>query len=773
MKIFYSLLFLFSVNFAHAQSNFTLRGTVVNEQQKAVLYGEAVLFDTDTVAVKYAIIENGGFAFDPLPGDKYLLRISSLGFAKEEQKIDLDGDKTLAFTLSESTNDLTEVTVTAERTAVSNEQGNLRVTVAGTVFATAPGTAEMLSMLPKIMVSNDRESISVIGQGAPLLYVGNQRITVQELYAIPVAEIKDIQIVDNPSAKYEADGRAVILVTLLKNTADGYKVNLSNNAIFRRRFNNYAGVNASFKRGKLEVKGNFNFNRLHTWEGSRTVFEVQDAGFSSDYTAFFYAPRPQYIFGGGAYYQLNKDDYISVNANGRLQSDAGPVLTETQVKFQNTNDRIDTINNLAGERSFLSSNFNYYKKLQAGSLFFGFQYTDYVRANRSDISNNVNETAFLFSQKRDQSFHIRSIGARLNYEHNLSENMKWEIGINLSDAKADAFAEFIFADAADEPEVTKYDYSEVNYAAFTQISGKVKKVTYSAGIRAEDNRVQGGFRTADTLLVDRKRLVFFPQATLTVPLDSTKTLTFNYLSNIRRPHYLNASTITTFINPYYEYSRNINLISSIAHSMSAVFQWKKQSLTALYRRTQDPFQNSIRYVEGENRVVARPDNFARRTELSLLYTNPLRLKKLTSTNTIGIFWSRITDPRAVFINTAQPYLYVYSDNQLKVTDKLGIGASFWMLSRQRQGTVITETMTRLGFNASYLAGEKLRISLNIEDIFRGSVWVNRTEINDITDKTIYFGDTRSIGFSLQYSFGKTLKSAFKNEAADENLRRIN
>ncbi|MGK0363413.1 MAG: hypothetical protein ACI85O_000458, partial [Saprospiraceae bacterium] len=504
MQKLLSLLLLFlSINLS---AQITISGTVLDSPNTPLEFASVALQDSLTKEFIEITItdDNGKFSLQTDETGAFQLLIQFLGYETQYFFNLKKGENKLGeIKLKETAADLgVEVTVTAERNAIVNENGNLRITIAGSVFSTQPNVTEILSILPGMMVSNDRESISIIGKGSPLIYLENQRISVQELNAIPVEEIKDIEIVNNPSAKYEASGRAVILITRVTNLANGYKINLLENATFRRHFNNYAGINSSFKRDKLELKANFNFNRLHMWEGSETEFTVLNEDFHSKYTAFYHAPRPQFVFGGGLYYQLNKDDYISVNANARIQSDGNPILTDTEVKIAEITDRIETINEVQGNRSFVSSNLNYFKKLKASSVFFGMQFTDYVRANSSDISNNFNETELVSEQMRDQRFHINSWTARLNFEKDLTEDMQWELGVNVSDAQADAFAEFIFIDTPDDNFETNYDYSETTSAAYTQLSGQLNKLTYSAGVRAENNVVTAGFRAADTLLIE-------------------------------------------------------------------------------------------------------------------------------------------------------------------------------------------------------------------------------------------------------------------------------
>ena len=94
---------------------------------------------------------------------------------------------------------------------------------------------DLLSKLPKIQISNNRESIGVFGRGTALIYLGNQRISVQELQNIAIEDIKTIEIINHPSSKYEAEGRSVILITPKFSKKNGFKGTISETASFRNK----------------------------------------------------------------------------------------------------------------------------------------------------------------------------------------------------------------------------------------------------------------------------------------------------------------------------------------------------------------------------------------------------------------------------------------------------------------------------------------------------------------------------------------------------------
>ena len=93
----------------------------------------------------------------------------------------------------------------------------------------------------------------------------NRKLTLDELNSLSVDTLKNIEIIKNPSSKYAANGRTVILITTTKKEKDGYKVSVKETLDFRRDFSNYAGINLSSKRNKFELKSNFEYNKIQHW----------------------------------------------------------------------------------------------------------------------------------------------------------------------------------------------------------------------------------------------------------------------------------------------------------------------------------------------------------------------------------------------------------------------------------------------------------------------------------------------------------------------------
>ena len=219
------------------------------------------------------------------------------------------------------TNKLEEITIKTTPKTFTNKNGNIKVEIANSIFNSVSNTIDLLSKLPNIQISSDKETISISGKGSPLIYIDNQRVGINDLNSLAVDDIKNIEIINNPSSKYEANGKVVILITRKLSKKEGFKINLTETASIKKKFNNYLGFNASIKKNKLEWKANFNYNQLNIWEKHNIKYQIPEANILSNYEVEAYTKRPQFVFGSGIFYKINDDDYFSFNANARIQKD--------------------------------------------------------------------------------------------------------------------------------------------------------------------------------------------------------------------------------------------------------------------------------------------------------------------------------------------------------------------------------------------------------------------------------------------------------------------
>jgi len=320
-KIVVLFILLFS-SVVFCQNAFEISGEVSDSENEIISVGDVLLFSSENDSlIKYTTILDGKFFLSSIPEGKYRLKISCLGFESQEEILEVSNNISLQVSLKEDTTNLDEVEVIAVKPIITNENGNLKIDVTNPVFSSIPNPMDLLSRLPNLQVSPDRESVSVIGKGTPLIYVGNNRISMEEFNTLSVDDISSIEIIRNPSAKYEAEGRALLLITRKINDSEGFKLNLSETLSFKRNFNNYSGFNGSFNKKKLTLKVNFAYNDLLQWESHQFEFAIPEADILSDYLILVDKnDRVEINTGGGLFYQINDNDYFSANTTYRSQT---------------------------------------------------------------------------------------------------------------------------------------------------------------------------------------------------------------------------------------------------------------------------------------------------------------------------------------------------------------------------------------------------------------------------------------------------------------------
>lgn len=668
-------------------------------------------------------------------------------------------------------NDLQEVIIKNETKAFTNKNGNLKMDVASSIYKSVPNVLDLLAKLPKVQISSDRESISVIGKGNPLVYIDNTKATMNDLDALSVDEIKSIEIINNPSAKYEADGKAVILITRKRSKASGFQANFSDTESFKKGSNRYSGISANLKKDKTEIRANFNYNRLNPWESNGNDYEIASEGIFSDYLVAGFTNRRQYVFGTSIFREINSDDYVSLSVNGKIQDDGFRFSTFTSISDNGIENNIRTLGNNNANKDFGNAVLNYNNKIKPAnaSFFAGLQYSKFGQDSEIFSFNNYNDTQFEPFRNNSQDFSVDAFSAKADFDKKFTNGMKLETGMLFSATVAETGLRMTDFEQGDYS-VSDYRMEEKNISGYGQLSGTIKKVSWSLGIRAENTAIIGKYKGADAPLVEKKYTSLFPKAQLEFAVDSTKTLTFNYGKSISRPDYSSTSQGVTYINPYFLFAGNINLNPSISDEISANFQYRDKSLKATFYSTKDNVNYSFLYDEAQDLLTFRPENFDMETGGSIELTLPFSHRFWRVTNVCSFNVNKIEDAGALS-NAVKPYLYYYSNHSFKLEKQWAISATGWGITKRYQGILENNAFFILDMAVSKTYKNWICM-LAANDIFKNMNFREKFNVSGVSTIGNYYTDTHEISIALKYTFGKIKASEFEEQPVNENLGRI-
>ena len=743
---------LFSVC-CFAQSRHNISGTVKDSEGQLIVTGEALLLTTTGILIKTGLIENGAFLFKELGPGNYTLQFSATGYETEFREVNLDSDKSVSVVLSAKAIVLDEVAINSENKTFTTHNGNIKVDVANSIFKASPSPLDLMAKLATVIVSADKESLNIIGRGEPLIYIDNQKVSMNDLNALSVEDIKTIEIIKNPSAKYEAEGRAVLLITRKRSRRDGFTISGLETASFKRGYNNYTGINTGFKKGKTEFKANFNYNKLYHWEANSNNLVISDARVATNYKIGSISDRAQYIFGGGVFHQFNDDDYISGNVNAKLQGDDDRNRTQTYISQNNAADNITTLGRNDSDRNFVNSFVNYNKKIKSldAKLFTGLQYSNFYQTAYSDIQNNYNDTQYITAEQRNQKFTVNAFTGRADAEKVFKNGIKLELGaLYLSATAKTNFAVDDYVTPAQMQSV--YDFNEQNIAGYTQLSGKVKRLSYSGGLRMETTDIEGKYDNTSTLSIDKHYTNIFPKVQLDYAIDSTMSLSLIYAKSIARPNYSSTSQVTVYGSPFMVFASNLNLNPTITHEVSAGFQYKEMSATIRCYTTKDPAYSTFTYDAAQTLISLNTINYAKESGFTFETVLPFSYKFWTVNNVLSVVLNKIEDPSALLITT-KPYLYYYSNNSFKLPKGYTAMLSVWGTTKRNEGIFTRNAffIMDVGFTKAFF--KSLDCTLSFNDVFRNMNFNEDFAINNIVSRGRYYTDTREIALSLKYKFG--------------------
>ncbi|WP_313504660.1 outer membrane beta-barrel family protein [Kaistella carnis] len=765
------LTLLVSLNISAQQENLKINGKLTDNDHHKISSAEIYLFTANNELVRTTIVQNGNFEFSRLKPRQYYLQIVSNDITQNEPLFQLSSDLTFNIILKEKISNLEEVQIARTRNIFKVQNGNINIEIANSYLSKVSTSTDLLAKLPFIYVDANGEGLSMVGKGSPLLYIDNQKVDFNVLSALSVDEIKSVEIIRNPSAKYEAAGKAVIKIILKNSRKEGYKLTLNETAVFNKRFSNNFSANFQQKKNKTEWKLNAAYNQIQHWESNGFDYSVPGKNIKSDYIITSITNRPQVILGTSLYQELNDGDNLTFTVNGNLRPDKGDNNTVTNYEVNGLKSQILTLNPQDRKRATINSIFNYNKQLKSinATIFTGLQYTRESNNVDLDFYNNIDNSGYNFSQFRKQKYAVNAYSGRIDIEKKIKEN--YQLGIGGSFTKADATTNNVIDYRNTKPlEYFKYFFNEENFASYAEFSGEKEKLSFKGGIRLETTSANGFYQILKEKNISRHYVDWFPSAELSFKQNENYIYTLNFKRSINRPGYSDLASGGLYSSPYVEYQGNPDLLPSYTNELSASINLKKWAINASVYESKNPIGFGLFYNEDENISKFTTKNFDKESGASLGLDVPFEYKILTSQNSLSINYSKTEDHLAV-IKQSTPYLYLYTNN----TIKLGKGFNFLLdgtwITKRMQGIYEYNEMVLLNLGLTKSISN-FDFTLRYNDVFNQNTFVQKLSYDKIITKGSFYGNTPTLSVGIKYNFGKVSNSEYKEKQINETVDRI-
>ena len=748
----------------------------------------------------------GTFRLDGVSNGNYVVAVSVVGYATFEKELTIGtGQKTINLRnilLKEDTQLLNEVQVVGQRSQMKFEIDR-KVFNVDQSLATAGGSAsDVLGNIPSVQVDPEGE-VSLRGNSSVTVWINGKESGLsadnraQILEQLPAESIERVEVITNPSAKYNPEGTAgIINIVLKKNRKAGYYGSLQAGVDTRGGYN--AAGNVNFSSGKFESFVNVGTRvRKSEGEGYTNRQNLDDNGNPVSYLNQLRNDedtRKPVIFRAGTTYHATDKDHFSFNGFGLL----------------GRGDETDWLNytsNIPGSFTNSLRTSAEKRKMNIGNFEIGYK-RDFSEKSNLDLSASYNlvnitpESSFLqvsnyaggtstsSYQFQENVMKPRKWEFQADYVTEFGEQNKIEAGYKgeflTSKSKVSTYSGTSEGNAAfNEGLYNNFTYDQNVNALYATYSKRINRFGIQLGLRGEHTRTNTnslGYNQSETDHPAYKDdyFSFYPSAFLSYQLPSNNELQLNYTRRVSRPWggqlnpfvNLTDSTNISYGNPLLlpQYSNSLEL--------NYIKNWENHTLSAsLYYRNTDNVIQRISYRDGDI-MKSTFENIAKTqsagTEL-ILKNNLFRMIDLTST--LNFYYNKL-DGFSYLPEGATTPVVGEADEDFSWSARIIANVMLpWGVSLQATGDYNSRELVAqgyrkanhaidLGLRKSFL-DRKLSLTINTRDLLNSRKRETITSGSGFSQESVFARSGRTVGFTLTYNFGNMKGSSKRPDRQEQ------
>ncbi|MCF8267131.1 MAG: TonB-dependent receptor [Ignavibacteriales bacterium] len=784
-------------------------GTVIDSlSSRPIEYSNVSVFRIKDTSLVTGGISNteGNFELTRLLPGAYFVKVSFIGY--HDYKIDslfirpgkTDLDLGRIFLSSGAVN-LDEIVVKSEKEMVNYTLDKKVINVEQNIASSGGTALDVLQNVPSLTVDVDgavylrgSSTITFLIDGKPSTLGGTNT---DVLTQIPASSIESIELVTNPSAKYDAEGTAGIINIILKKKQDaGYNGNLSLNAGTKDKYNISASGN--LREGDFNFYGNYDarLNKsLSTGTTARNNFTGVSSLIRQDFNSLF--DFNMHNFGIGTDYFPDNRNTISLSLKYRLMkfgggSDLGNRTFDQAGTLLSFTDRSsDSERDVDAVSSTLSYKYVFEKRKQ--ELTADLIYNDFGSGRTEDISQNYFTSPSIASselfQKTNSDNSSRMLTIQSDYFTSPDDKSKIETGFRVSmreQTSANSYYDFMPASnswAFNNALWNQFDYKENINAVYGTYTGEFSGIGYSAGLRAEQLNVKASFINTGTE-TRNSDIGFFPSAYLSYKFSPVDEILLNYSRRVDRPS-------GRELNPFVDISDSLNIragnpnlqpqyINSLEFGYSTMSGKTSYSATLFYKETNDLIAVTTKLLSsGATFTTYENIAYLQSYGLELLNTLPINDWWRLNSN-LSFFRTNITgngsnfndvsaDSWTLKINSG---MTIWEDIQLQIignynspsySASMGWGRTMVSGQTKIDGFYFVDLALRKDFMQ-----RKLSVTLRFTDLFNSRSFNSQTDGTDFSSLSRRVSDSQIAYLGISYNFSSGKIESERKRRPDES-----
>ena len=798
MKYFFVYIIIFSFFVSNAIAQHQLSGIVKDAADGApVPYATAALLRPDSTAVTGVITGNDGkFVIEKVVSGDYLLQVSFIGYEKAYQNVSVPAQSDLGeISLSESATRMNEVVVTADRPLIVTRADRYVVNVSGNIQSAGRDAMDILRNTPGVLV-NHNGGISVMGAGVQVWIDGRpSRMSGDQLQAflnsMQGGEIDRIEVITNPSSRYEAEGSGGIIDIKTKKGLQ-FGVNGTLTAGYRqgRMDNENAGVNMNWRHEKFNVFGNYSFNRSHTWQKANiiNVMQTPEGEITFDQNTNYKDTQAglRHSVRAGMDYFINPTNIFGVIVNA-YYADYGKGTLAGVTNISPTHEGVShsTAYNIDTDTpDGIQVNMNYqstFAQKPGQQLNFDL---DYARFTSNPLQQNANRYfdvngVLIGNVEQFRNANPRTIdvySAKMDYKQSLWKDAQLETGAKLgqtttdNDLKHDIFINNIWQ--TDDNKSNRFMYTEQISAAYINVSQRLGKFNLQGGLRGEYTSSKGEQKTTGEVN-DTAYFNLFPTFFVNYQPSQRHNFGLSYNRRLNRPDYYVLNPFELAFDAYTFRRGNPNLSPAYTHNLQLSYTFAQSLMTRLgYSHTTDLITEVPVEDANTQRTGLIPQNFGRNQQFYGMVNYRKQIVKIWTANlTIQGGYTKNTSNE--FVSKGSSF-YTQLNNNIIITPTLSAEVTGMYRSGGHQGYMVFRPSGNLSFGLRQtLLKNKMTLSLTVNDILYTTSSNYRSQYENVDYSMIFHQDSRYVNLTLRYNFGSSTVRAARNKQTgieDETTR---
>lgn len=790
-----------TVGFAQEQNQVYVKGTVVEKTTNTPLEYASITIESTSNPnnITGDMTDASGNFNIPVTPDTYQIRIEYLGYKTFiiDSK-DINTSLSLGVIKVESDTEILEgVVIEAKRAAVELKLDKRIYNVADDPIVKGGTASDVLDNIPSVEVDSEgnvslrgNESVKVLIDGKPSGLASN---VADALKMLPSESVERVEVITNPSARYEAEGGAgIINIILKKGSNSGINGNVTANIGDPLSYGLNTSVN--YREKDFNLYANVGYSKNKTFGNSLTESEYfnEDGSTSKFVNEYSRSKRERESFNGNFGFEWNLTDKLTWNQGFTYRKSTGDNPRTLNYDNYDSNRSLLYRNTRQTEEDDLKETVEYttdftYKFNDKGHQLF---VSGSVNKNKdiedSDITTTNQIDAILAQDvTRATENELRHI-ARVDYVLPFNENSQFEAGYlgNFNELNTQFNIRSLNDSGVLEPNDlfrNNLDYKEKVHALYTQYGNKMNKFSYMLGLRWEATEIDVNQLVTNDFN-NKKYNNFFPSAFLSYEFADGENVSASYSRRVRRPR-------GRMLNPVSNYSSSINFFMgnpdldpsfTDAFDFGYMKRWNRITLnTSLYYNKTTDAVEFVRRIDGVNEegipiTISGPVNLATEyrygLEINLNY-NPFRWWRL---NANANLYQQSTRGDYSYVDFEGKTVVQNFDNDTftwngRINSRVTLPAKIdWQTNFMYRGPQTTAQGKILG-NASVnmalskeLLKDKATLALNVQDLFNSRKRMSETNLPQAFTYSEMQWRERTINLSFTYRFNQT-KTDRKND----------